>query len=94
MHETRTVGGVKLPHEEQRDEELRCDGCGQAVESLNRCVWGESLLVGACCDTYTDHRFPAWGSDNLVFADGDVRCSECSCVTTQAACEITTGPSN
>lgn len=90
-YETRTLSGVKLLAEE-RSEQLRCGACGRRVESLSNCVWDERLSVGPCCETYTENRCPACGSDNLEFRSADVRCLECHCVTTEASCEVHIGP--
>ena len=91
-YETRTLSGLKPPAEERQAEELLCGGCGRRVESLSRCVWDERLTVGPCCETYTENRCPACGSDSLDFSDAEVRCLECGCLTTEAASQITIGP--
>ena len=87
-YETRTLSGLKPPAEEQQAEELRCGACGRRVEWLSPCVWDERLTVGPCCETYTENRCPACGSDNLEFSDTDVQCLECGCVTTEEASEV------
>jgi hypothetical protein len=90
-YETRTVGGVRRSPAEHT-EQLRCGSCGQQVESLSRCVWDDSLVVGPCCEVYTEHRCPACGADKLEYSDAAVQCLACGCVTTEAACEVTIGP--
>lgn len=86
----RTMSGA--PMEPVPPDPLVCDACGQPVESLSRCVWDESLMVGSCCEVYTDHQCPACRSDNLEFGDTAVKCLDCGCVTTEAESEIKIGP--
>src|SRR5690349_19257672 len=90
-YETRTIGGVKRPEAEQA-EELHCGGCGRKVGSLSRCVWDDLLMVGPCCEVYTEHRCPACGSENLEYGDAAVQCLDCGCVTTDGAAEVKIGP--
>ena len=90
-YETRTLSGVKQATAERRDQ-VRCGSCGQPVESLSRCVWDERLLVGPCCETYSEDRCPACNSENLEYGETTVRCLDCGCVTTEAACEVKIGP--
>jgi len=89
-YETRTMSGQ--PMEPATLEALRCGSCGQPVASLSRCVWDESLMVGPCCEVYTDHRCPACDSANLEFSDAGVKCLDCGCVTGEEASEVTIGP--
>jgi hypothetical protein len=73
-------------------EPLRCGSCGQPVESLSRCVWDESLMVGPCCEVYIDHQCPACDSGNLEFSDAGVKCLDSGCLTTEEASEAAIGP--
>jgi hypothetical protein len=88
-YETRTMSG--LPIEPVESDSLRCGSCGQEVESLSRCVWGESLMVGPCCESYTDHQCPACNSGNLEFSDMGVKCLDCGSLTEEAS-EFKIGP--
>jgi hypothetical protein len=89
-YETRTLSG--LPMEPVEAERLICGSCGKPAESLSRCVWDESLIVGACCEEYVDHRCPACQSDNLDYADAAVKCLDCGFVTTEEASEVKIDP--
>ena len=89
-YETRTMSG--LPIVPLAPEPLRCGSCGRPVESLSRSVWDESLMVGSCCEVYTEHQCPACESDNLEFGDPAVKCLDCGCLTTEAASEVKIGP--
>ena len=81
-YETRTMSG--LPMDPVEAERLRCGSCARAVESLSRCVWDESLMVGSCCEVYIDHRCPACDSDNLEYSYSAVKCLHCGHVTSEA----------
>jgi hypothetical protein len=90
-YETRTIGGLKRT-EAEKPEELHCGACDRKVESLSRCVWDDRLVVGPCCEVYTEHLCPACGSENLEFGDAAVQCLDCGCATTEAACQLEIGP--
>ena len=89
-YETRTISG--LPVAPAEPDPLLCGACGKPVDSLSRCAWDETLMVGECCEVHTDHRCPACRSDNLEYGDAAVRCLDCGCLTTEAAAEVQVGP--
>ena len=89
-YETRTMSG--LPSGLLQEEPLYCGACGKTAVSVSRCVWDETLMVGPCCEVYTDHRCPACNSENLEYGDVAVKCLDCGCVTTEVECEVKIGP--
>ena len=44
-----------------------CGSCGKPAAEVNRCVWDATLMVGTCCENYTEKRCPDCGSDNLTY---------------------------
>ena len=89
-YETRTISG--LPMEPAAPDPLRCGACGKPVDSLFPCLWDETLMVGECCETTTDHRCPACASDNLEYGDAALRCLDCGRVATEAEADVKIGP--
>lgn len=89
-YETRTM--KRLPMEPMRPEPLVCGACGKPVESLSRCAWDESLMVGSCCEVYIEHRCPSCNSDNLEHSGAGAKCLDCGCVSTEGEAELKIGP--
>src|SRR5690349_21010907 len=89
-YDTRTMNGSQM--EPAKPEALVCGACGGPVESVSRCVWDETLMVGSCCEVYIEHRCPACNSDNLEDGDSAVKCLDCGCATTEAASQVEIGP--
>jgi hypothetical protein len=74
-YESGKIGSL-TPFEPQQ-QSLTCDACGQEVAAVAKCIWDTDLMVGPCCETYTDHRCPDCGSDHLEFREYDYgTCSE------------------
>jgi hypothetical protein len=81
-----------------------CQSCGKPTAQTNPCAWDKTLVVGACCENYTEDRCPDCGSDKLAYqlngAEEDVRnysatCEDCGYHTTDGEGDllrVTIGP--